>query len=209
MKKIEFNVYTYDELNEESKKTAIKTYRNKYSDMHIEDDLRFFKEDIEEQLQELKFNVMNIYYSLSSSQGDGVMFEFKVSLKELLNVKDFKETLSATELKKLNRILKIDDVIITGKHSNSSYYHSNTVNLDWGLVSYNSYDFEKVSSFIEKIIQGNFKNYYDKLCSSFKKNGYNIIDKYYEDDFYKEYLKNNEDILFLANGNYYGIEGGF
>lgn len=72
----QYKVYTYDELNETAKENALNNYRES-------NDYPFLSEDIQEYInQELeKHNIKNVfddlkvYYSLSYSQGDGVVFE--------------------------------------------------------------------------------------------------------------------------------------
>ena len=73
MKEVKIKVYTIKELNETAKEKALNLLRedNSYD---------FLSEDLEERLRELlkdnkiKVDYLQIYYSLSYSQGDGVCF---------------------------------------------------------------------------------------------------------------------------------------
>lgn len=75
MKTVPLNLYEYKELSTEAKEKALKEYRNS-------NDYPFLDEELKEKCKELleKHNIKTVdgpklFYSLSFSQGDGVMFE--------------------------------------------------------------------------------------------------------------------------------------
>jgi hypothetical protein len=78
-----FNLYTFDELSEKAKEKALKDWNDHYNgELFLEDNLR---EYVHEELKERGFSpvaistsanpAIKVYYSLSYSQGDGLMFE--------------------------------------------------------------------------------------------------------------------------------------
>ena len=83
MKEVKIKVYTIKELNETAKEKALNLLRedNSYD---------FLSEDLEERLRELlkdnkiKVDYLQIYYSLSYSQGDGVCFVGNFEYKDYL-----------------------------------------------------------------------------------------------------------------------------
>lgn len=85
----QYNIYTFDELSQEAKDKARQAWNENNDFPFLQDDLR---EYIHEELKELGFEVEGIsttenpsivpLYSLSYSQGDGLMFEGTVSDKK-------------------------------------------------------------------------------------------------------------------------------
>lgn len=84
-----FKTFSFEELNQEARDKARQTWNESNDYPFLQDDLR---EYIHEELQELGFEVVGFstsenptirpYYSLSYSQGDGLMFEGTVKDKK-------------------------------------------------------------------------------------------------------------------------------
>lgn len=84
-----YKVYTFDELSQEAKDKAREDFNNDIDFPFLEDNLR---EYIHEELEEAGIKVLGIatsdnpsirpYYSLSYSQGDGLMFEAQLEDKD-------------------------------------------------------------------------------------------------------------------------------
>ncbi len=72
MKKI--NLYSFDELSEEGKKKVIENYQFWITEEHTWSEA--ITECWEVKLEELGFEDIEIFFSLSYSQGDGAMFQF-------------------------------------------------------------------------------------------------------------------------------------
>lgn len=77
----EYNLYTFDELDQEAKDKA----RNKFNEHN---DYPFLAENLREEIeneletQGYKIEDIKLYYSLSYCQGDGLMFEGKLTDKD-------------------------------------------------------------------------------------------------------------------------------
>jgi len=102
MKTISINLYKFSELSEEAKQTAIQKYYESEEYPFLEDDLT---ENCCELLREkdIDINNINLFYSLSYSQGDGLCF--------------------TGELKK-------DGITLNLTH-NGHYYYAKSVNMEY------------------------------------------------------------------------------
>lgn len=75
-----YNVYEFDELEENIKKELIEQEKQQQKEMYCEHSLYYDMEDKAEELLKKYFGknatFKNVYYSLSYCQGDGAMIEF-------------------------------------------------------------------------------------------------------------------------------------
>lgn len=122
-----YKVYNFDELSQEAKDKALEEFNKDNYYPFLEDDLR---EYIHEELEEAGIKVLGVatsdnpsirpYYSLSYSQGDGLMFEAQLEDK--------------------------DGNLYTIKHNGGNYYHersTNIVGLDQEGNEIDTSDFEE------------------------------------------------------------------
>lgn len=76
MKTIEIKLYTYDELSVESKKNALVAYNETNEDPMLQAHLQnLLKEELDNRKIKYDTDSIRVMYSLSHSQGDGLMFE--------------------------------------------------------------------------------------------------------------------------------------
>lgn len=76
-----FDVYTYDELTPEAQKKALQTYNEAIEYPFLQADMRVFIQD-ELTNAGYTFGEITPLYSLSYSQGDGLMFEGNITDKD-------------------------------------------------------------------------------------------------------------------------------
>jgi hypothetical protein len=129
MKIINLPLYTYQELSPEAKKRAHKKWQEGNDDPLMQSHMvNLLKEELDARGIKYDTDSINIYYSLSYSQGDGFMFEGK--------------------------LVGDRGIDITIKHDgNPYYYHSRTANIDIPEASEREYaDFDVVyQSICEKL----------------------------------------------------------
>lgn len=123
MRTHKIKLYSFEELNEKAKKTAIENWRLN-DDLYHEGEM--LSEIFKQRLSDLGYEDMSVEFSLSYSQGDGVAFYGEVSdvdklAKRLLNEKDYKLFNAWGE--ELDISFDIADI-------NPRYSHSNTMSLE-------------------------------------------------------------------------------
>lgn len=75
MKTIQVNLYEIDELEGKAKDKAIEWYRNLDTTPFLADDMRYKLDDLLSKKKIKVVHSLDLSYSLSNCQGDGVMFE--------------------------------------------------------------------------------------------------------------------------------------
>jgi hypothetical protein len=98
----QINVYTYDELSASAKANALSNFREQEECNNLADDLVYKLNELLVEHKIEAFSTPTIYYSLSHSQGDGVMF------KGVFYYKSW----------------------VVGVRHNGRYYHENSKDLD-------------------------------------------------------------------------------
>jgi hypothetical protein len=194
METIKINVYSIEEL----KKMDDKAYHKALSsvnDFYLEslDDDNFLKETLINEIVKLTgldFDEINIFYSLSSSQGDGVSFTTEDIFKGRANNIIFQkvnEQLTKTEKEEFLKILN-DGETFKLKKVNIFYSHKYTCQLDFSGTD---------TDFTEKIKKLTY-DYYLSTCDQVEKVGYDLIDV--SDDYLINYSNINE-LNFYKNGS--------
>jgi len=118
MRVVETKIYTFEELAEDSKQTAIENHR----DVNTYDGWwEPIFEGITEEAEQAGFHVGNIYFSGFWSQGDGAMFEYTTLGDTLLN--KFVDQLDLSPLRK-EWLRSQTFAQSRGDHS-GHYYHEN------------------------------------------------------------------------------------
>jgi len=118
MRVVETKIYTFEELAEDSKQTAIENHR----DVNTYDGWwEPIFEGITEEAEQAGFHVGNIYFSGFWSQGDGAMFEYTTVGDTLLN--KFVDQLDLSPLRK-EWLRSQTFAQSRGTHS-GHYYHEN------------------------------------------------------------------------------------
>lgn len=180
MRTVENTVYSYDELSSEAKHKV----REYFRDMLINDAYTWMSESLEDYLAELlaknkikTVEFVGLYYSLSYSQGDGVMF-----------VGTFQKGAWEYEVKHYG-----------------SYYHENSKTID-SITSIKTGEEPRTSEAWRKAFE-QFEPVYTKICVELKRYGYEMIEAAGSDEAVDEYIGDNSaDYEFNGDGSiYYGV----
>ena len=164
-------LYTFEELNDETKEKVLQRYRDNNDYFFLEE---FIKEELNFLLE--KHNIkadadnLELRYSLSFSQGDGVSF-----------VGDF-------EYKGHNFYSRLG-------HLSNYYCHSNTTDITTDDDDEN----EDISQEIKELLLNEFEELYQTLCGDLEKFGYDVMESEDSEENIKERLEENE-IYFRENG---------
>ena len=168
------NIYKYDELSDKAKRKVLERYREHNDFLFLSNDL---KEELNTLLEEHKIEVqqnLQLYYSLSYSQGDGCCF-----------VGDF----------------IWNNYRISIKHDNSCrYYHNQSVDININSKFNSNGEDVEISSDEENVAYNEFKNIYKEICDKLEDSGYAIIDNENSEEYIKDSIEANEE-EFYDNGD--------
>jgi len=128
MKTITLNLYSYAELSKKAQERALEDWNKDNEDPLLPSHLgNLLKQELEERGIKYDTDSINVLYSLSYCQGDGLMFEGVVTWR--------------------NKEIKI-------KHADNHYYHSKTASFDYeGLTDAEFGQFQAVYEAICKKIE--------------------------------------------------------
>ena len=191
MKTIEIQLYSFDELSEAAKQNAIEIYKN---DDHIY--LDFFNDDAKEQIENAGFKGnVNLNYSLSYCQGDGLSFscDYFDKLNDL-----FIEVLGTGKQKTIDCIINNCSFENKGNNGRYSYSSRNDISFEFDDYSGNKNNIHEIVSKVEIKI----KDLYIDLCNDLEKQGYSNIEYQNSDEAITENLELN-DYDFTVNGSIY------
>jgi len=188
MRTIKTNLYEFHELSKVAQETAIEKQRN--NDVFLD----FFNDDCIEQIiaSGFKGNV-NLEYSLSYSQGDGLSFscDYFDNLNAL-----FVEILGTEKQKTIDCI--INSCSFKNKGNNSRYCYANRNDVNFELDNY----YVKSSTNLENLIsqvETKLRDLYINLCKELEKQGYKDIEYQNSDECIIDFFNSNE-IEFYENG---------
>lgn len=214
MKKIvkKFDIYDFDELNDDIKEKVIKRIREDEIDSYCE---FYLYDDMLEKCQDLvfeKFGIKNadleIHYDLSYTQGSGAMFEMSLYMDDINKKYNF---LTDEEL----RFVKdYTDTKIIIHHNNGHYYNQFCFLIDYNYYNYHDYDEikddygltegdfydidEKINIFLNR--KNTFYNDIIDINNKLTEFGYNSIERFYKDDVIKDIIYNRE-LKFYKDGS--------
>lgn len=180
MRKIirEYEVYSYQELKEEAKERARQTIANSIIEMNFE----YLEEDLLTLLEEdynLKENNVDLHYSLSYCQGDGLSFD----CKDLLESKYFKnkmyENLSVGEKISLSKMISKGELSLFTKRSGNHLYEYSLHSDVQAITNFYHWGKNK-EALVDKIIH-KLGNVYMEICSRLEKIGYQCYEVSEED----------------------------
>lgn len=207
----EFNIYEFDELNNDIKEKVIENIREDEIDLYCEVCLY---DDMFEKCQDLvfeKFGIKNadlkLYYDLSYSQGAGAMFEMSLYIEDINKKYNF---LTDEELK---FVKDYTDTKIKIRHDNGHYYHKYSFLIDYNFYNYYDYDEikeeynlteeefnnleEKIDTFLNR--ENTFYNDIVAINNELTEFGYNSIEYFYSDNAIKDIIYNRE-LKFYKDG---------
>lgn len=135
----EYNIYNFDELNDDIKQDLISRERQYqleiYCEYSLHDDMGFKASDLLNDYFGITSDYLKTYYDLSYCQGSGSMVEFDINIVDLN--KKYK-IFSDEEIRFIQDMGIINNVRI--RHNNSNYYHEYTFKIDSDYYSIYSYD---------------------------------------------------------------------
>ena len=183
MRKVEINVFKFDDLTPEVQKKVLDKHRNFDSDF-LQTELN---ERFHEMLTDKGYPNFKVWWSLSSSQGDGVAFEGR---------------LSSADAQTLAKRLGSDDELVEQLYEinvihTSRYFHEKSMSVEVQLSDYTEVSDEerkKVSELEAKVLED-----ISSLSKELATEGYSIIEHSQSDETIKENIEANE-YEFYANG---------
>ena len=167
MRTIETKVYSFDELNEESKSKAIENYRETNEIF-----LDLFQDDIFETLKDNhNIEMIDLQYSLNYCQGDGLSFAGIFDIEHYIN-------LCFINLSQKRKDLFFDFIYKIKSNSNRGHYSYASKSDIEIEVNYNSFYYKKHSNIncMLETFEVFIQEYYMNLCEEFEKQGYAEID---------------------------------
>jgi len=188
-----YEVYNFNELGKNAKQKAKELW---YDESEVDIQNEHFQEFANELLCLLGFESGEVSYSLSSSQGDGLAFDFNINTDEMLNIFNMINNLEVKEkgyqfledvLKKIsNNVGKIDirEEVIKGleltcktdkNYYSNHYSHSRTRDIE--VTSQYDYqcDFNDKTTAYILYLEDTVKNIYFTICNTLEKEGYEQI----------------------------------
>jgi hypothetical protein len=200
MRTIKVKLFKFEELSQEAQQKTIekqREYEYKYGDplQH------FFAEECEERAKEKGFIGIELQYSLSYSQGDGLSFsaEGYDNLEELFN-----EVLGKG--KKQTAKLLAENCSLSMRGNEGRYAYALDGQVDLEIENYTSSinctnidNIEDVVSQVLELLQGRYLD----LCKEFEKDGYSQIEYASSDEALKENIVANEYEFSAEGGNIY------
>ena len=186
MRTEEVKIYKFDELGEEAKKIAREWYKESMSN-----DFQAESEIITENLMETATDEMhnmikdiNVAWSLSNCQGDGVSFTGKIITE---NITSFLKLclgrdLFASEVEVANFV----DYIEFNRNRYENYVHKNTVKvtLEVDVTEYeykNHYKKDEINNILDKFEEA-IESKRIEVCNKLEYQGYSEIEYIYSDD---------------------------
>ena len=192
MRTIRVKIYKFAELNDAAKEVAIQDQRNDPFNAPLD----FFNDNAVEQINEAGFKgKVNLSYSLSYCQGDGLSFscEYFDKLNDL-----FIEVLGPGKQKTIDTIINNCSFSNSGNSGHYSYASRNDIRFEFDDYSGTKYLIHSIVAKIEDKLQ----DLYLALCSELEDQGYDEISYYDSDECISENLIDN-DYDFLENGKIY------
>jgi hypothetical protein len=165
MRQETINIYKFSELSEESKQKAIDKW-------YETEDYPFLTEDLTELIianENFCFDDIQLQYSLSCCQGDGLSFSGKLDIEKFLRF-HFSKKLKDSQIKIMSDLLYF--VKSTGNTGHYCYAHKNQIEYEYN--DYKSYP--HLEKLFETEILPEIQDYYMRICKDAEKEGYVILD---------------------------------
>ena len=166
---IEYEVYSYQELEEEAKERA----RETISKSIVEQNFDYLEQDLLTLLEEdygLKENNVTLHYSLTYCQGDGLSFD----CKDLLESKYFKdkmyEGLTVNEKISLSKMINKGELNLFTKRSGNHLYQYSLHSDVQAITNFYHWGKNK-EELVEKIVK-KLGRVYMAICDRLEKIGY-------------------------------------
>lgn len=182
----------FDELSQEAKEFSIENERNS-GRCFDDDDASFLTEDFQNQLSEKGFEAVNVFWSLSYCQGDGVAFYGRVYADDIKEKDEHARKL----IKRLEKSGEEISIEITG--ANGWYHHRNSMTVEIDFSS--EIDEEDLSARLKIAIpvwREELEEYLSErvkeISSELEKSGYAEIDYRYSEETIRQELSESENL---------------
>lgn len=199
MRVVEEKIYKFSELSETIQTSLIEKelkYRYEYSDC-----LMFFVDSCQSQAEKKGFNDIELIYSFSHCQGDGLSFSCSdFDLSEFLNSEACKDL----KLKDSQKDIFLNYFNLTIEQNNGRYAFCSDSDVEFLLDEYSSFaciNLNNIEDLAEKI-QEKIRDLYLNLCADFEKQGYAELEHYYCKDNIKACIIEN-DFEYYSSGEIY------
>ena len=176
---VEQRHYKFDKLSKASQDKAIENYKRDFSGEDANRQADDFERNANEELKSEGYGNLEVLYSLSHSQGDGVAFEGKVSADEVMD--------KNPEMKKKYGDLYGKDIILDVKNE-GHYTHWNSFTVE----VHNYYDMNDKELRKSDELADDIRKDLQEKSKELEKKGYQYVDSAYDDDVIKENIKANE-----------------
>ena len=199
----EIQIFNYSELNKDAKEKAIKVVRN--TDIFGQELVWDLNEAFESILRNLGLDRIEIDFSLSHSQGDGVAFYGYIDNEHLWNwVDDSKLSDDEVKLIALCQLGRANlDINIERNFLSSRYSHPNTMEVS--IPFYDGDDLPFDDDRMEELMSGlelKIKEVVQDKSMELERLGYNMIDDYYSDENLNDILEESS-LEFYEDGTLY------
>jgi hypothetical protein len=192
-----FNVYTFNELTKDAQQVAYDSLK----DFIIDDRFNWFKVDASNSIEEsYGLKDVKVFYSLSSSQGDGFSFKVKMFNTQAINdliMKD--ESVSQAIKDNITRLQGLDALNVTvndnGTYGRYAYAARRQVEV---IINEDYQDLLPVH--IIDQIQEVYADVYMTIAKQYEKDGYNLYEVTLED---VQDLAESNDYEFYEDGRQY------
>ena len=186
----EINLYRFSELSETAQEKAIEKWYEK-------EDYPFLCEDITNYISEVidtrnVFSDIELRYSLSYSQSDGLSFSANFDLKKWLDQYDFQQF-------KKNAIEQQFIVNVKANNGHYTYCSKSNVSYEYNCsMNYFQSDLSNLESLFESVLS-DIQTYYVDICKQAEKYGYSEIEYRMPVDEFLDFCESN-DYEFLIDG---------
>lgn len=180
-------VYQYDELTVSAKENARKWFAESLNE-EFSYETECITENMQNVLEEKGYEGLDLHWSLSHCQGDGVAFYGRLTTEELVNLSE--RLLSDKDYQRLKLVGTLADFEIEISDTNNRYHHYNSMRVDIDDVQ-SLEDFPKIWELIEKLknaIAEDIRN----ISRELEKQGYEEIAYYYSKESIEENIRANE-----------------
>ena len=201
---IEKKLYTYDELNfnakENAKERILDMFHTEYlfTDYCIQDLKNIFGENVN----------LNIEYSLSYCQGDGLNIYGKIDAKSIIEclekhntgdlLEEFENILTEKEKKTILKYAEYCGDIYIPKNGRYAYSMADYISLDDWIVELESYDFKNINTKAIEKFESMVKGIFGNLNTFYKDGGYKYFYEMDEEELKAICLEN--DYEFYEDG---------
>ncbi len=188
-------IYQYDELTVSAKENARKWFEESLNE-EFSHETECITQDLTSALEEKGYEGLEVNWSLSHCQGDGVAFYGTLYTSEVLQIA--KRLLSEKEYNRLEIISQCEDIVFEINNSGwGRYHHWNTMSVELIDVCYWE-DYPKVWELLKKLERAIAEDIRE-VSKELERKGYEQIEYYFSKEYAEDEIRAN-DYEFDVNG---------